>query len=417
MTLLIKSATLIDTGQPALHLKKRDILIEKGVIKNIGRGLEAGPKTRVVQAKNLYVSPGWFDTGVSFGEPGYEERETISNGLKVAAASGFSGIVLNTNTHPTPDSSGDIVFLKEAAKGHCTQLFPLGTVSVGASGEELSEMYDMHGVGAVGFSDYKTPLQNPNLLKLALLYTQNFDGLVHSFPMDAALAAHGQMHEGTVSVRLGLKGIPGLAEELRVSRDLFLLEYTGGRLHIPTISTAASVKLIAAAKKKGLNVSCSVALHHLWFTDAAVEGFDSHFKVMPPLRDLKDQKALQKALKEGIIDFVTTDHCPLDVEQKRREFDHAAFGATGLEEAFGVLNQLFGPQTSAEILSRGWQRFGQPQPTLKEGQRAVLTLFDPEAEYTLEENDLKSHSKNSMFLGVPLKGKAYGVVVGDQISF
>lgn len=278
-------------------------------------------------------------------------------------------------------------------------------------------MYDMHGVGAVGFSDYKTPLQNPNLLKLALLYTQNFDGLVHSFPMDAALAAHGQMHEGTVSVRLGLKGIPGLAEELRVSRDLFLLEYTGGRLHIPTISTAASVKLIAAAKKKGLNVSCSVALHHLWFTDAAVEEFDSHFKVMPPLRDLKDQKALQKALKEGIIDFVTTDHCPLDVEQKRREFDHAAFGATGLEEAFGVLNQLFGPQTSAEILSRGWQRFGQPQPTLKEGQRAVLTLFDPEAEYTLEENDLKSHSKNSMFLGVPLKGKAYGVVVGDQISF
>ncbi|MEJ2584990.1 MAG: dihydroorotase [Robiginitalea sp.] len=417
MTLLIKSATLIDKSQPALHRKKRDLLIDKGHIKNIGRGLSPDRKTRVIEAKNLHVAPGWFDTSVSFGEPGYEERETIAHGLEVAASSGFAGIVLNTNTNPTPDTSGDIVYLKEAAKQHCTELFPMGTVSVGTAGKDLSEMYDMHCAGAVGFSDYKTPLQSANLLKLALLYTDNFGGLVHSFPMDAELALHGQMHEGEVSVRLGLKGIPGLAEELRVARDLSLLEYTGGRLHIPTISTAASVKLIAAARKKGLDVTCSVALHHLWFSDTAVEQFDSHFKVMPPLRDQKDRKALLKALKDGVIDFVTTDHCPLDVEQKRREFDHAAFGATGLEEAFGILNQLYGPEDSAEILGRGWQRFGQPEPVLKEGQRAVLTLFDPDIDYTLEEKDLKSHSKNSMFLGVPLKGRAYGVVVGDQISF
>jgi len=417
MTLLIKSATLIDKSQPALHRKKKDILIEKGNIKAIGRGLSADRKTRVIEAENLHVSPGWFDTGVSFGEPGYEERETIANGLEVAAASGFTGIVLNTNTNPTPDSSGDIVFLKEAAKNHSTELFPMGTLSVRAAGEDLSEMYDMHSVGAVGFSDYKTPLQNPNLLKLALLYTQNFGGLVYSFPLDAELAHHGQMHEGEVSVRLGLNGIPGLAEELLVARDLSLLEYTGGRLHIPTISTAASLKLITAARKKGLDVSCSVAIHHLWFSDAAAEQFDSHFKVMPPLRDQKDRKVLQKGLKEGAIDFVTSDHCPLDVEQKRREFDHAAFGATGLEESFGILNQLYGPETSAEILSRGRQRFGQPEAVLKEGHRALLTLFDPDVEYLLQEKDLKSHSKNSMFLGVPLKGRAYGVVVGDQISF
>jgi dihydroorotase len=417
MTLLIKSATLIDKSQPALHLKKRDILIEKGKIKTIGRGLSPDPKTRVIEAKNLHVSPGWFDTGVSFGEPGYEERETIANGLEVAARGGFTGIVLNTNTNPTPDTSGDIVFLKEAAKNHRTELFPLGTVSVGAKGGDLSEMYDMHSVGAVGFSDYKTPVQNPNLLKLALLYAQNFGGLVHSFPLDAELALHGQVHEGEVSVRLGLKGIPVLAEELRVARDLSLLEYTGGRLHIPTISTAASLKLITAARKKGLDVSCSVAIHHLWFTDTSVEQFDSHFKVMPPLRDQKNRKALQKGLKDGVIDFVTTDHCPLDVELKRREFDQASFGATGLEEAFGILNQLYGPQTSAEILTRGRQRFGVPEVALMEGQRAVLTLFDPEEEYVLGEKDLKSHSKNSMFLGVPLKGRALGVVVGDQISF
>ena len=417
MTLLIKSATIIDKSQPALHLKKRDILIDKGEINSIGIGLSPGRKTRVIEAQNLHVAPGWFDTGVSFGEPGYEERETISNGLEVAAKSGFTGIVLNTNTNPTPDSSGDIVFLREAAKDHCTELFPLGTVSVGANGEDLSEMYDMHSVGAVGFSDYKTPLQNPNLLKLALLYAQNFGGLVHSFPMEAELAAHGQMNEGAMSVRLGLKGIPALAEELRVARDISLLEYTGGRLHIPTISTAASVKLIAAARKKGLDISCSVAIHHLWFTDATVEEFDSHFKVMPPLRDEKNRKALQKALREGVIDFVTTDHCPLDVEHKRREFDHAAFGAIGLEEAFGILNQIYGPEISAEILSRGRQRFGQPEAVLKEGHRAMLTLFDPDVEYVLDEKDLKSHSRNSMFLGVPLQGRAYGVVVGDKISF
>jgi dihydroorotase len=417
MTLLIKSATLIDKSQPALHLKKRDILVDNGEIKRIGRGLSADRNTRVFEAQNLHVSPGWFDTGVSFGEPGYEERETISNGLRVAANAGFSGIVLNTNTNPTPDSSGDIVFLKEAAKKHCTELFPLGTVSVGCRGEDLSEMYDMYRVGAVGFSDYKTPLQSPNLLKLALLYTQNFGGLVHSFPLESELAVHGQMNEGEVSVRLGLKGIPALAEELRVARDISLLEYTGGRLHIPTISAAESVKLIASARKKGLDISCSVAIHHLWFTDETIEEFDSHFKVMPPLRDEKNRKALQKALREGVIDFVTTDHCPLDVELKRREFDHAAFGATGLEEAFGVLNQIYGPEVSAEILTRGRQRFGQPEAVIKEGHRAVLTLFDPDAEYVLHEKDLKSHSANSMFLGVPLKGRAYGVVVGDQISF
>jgi dihydroorotase len=417
MTLLIKSATLIDKSQPALHLKKRDILVDNGEIKRIGRGLSADRNTRVFEAQNLHVSPGWFDTGVSFGEPGYEERETISNGLRVAANAGFSGIVLNTNTNPTPDSSGDIVFLKEAAKDHCTELFPLGTLSVGRKGEDLSEMFDMYRVGAVGFSDYKTPLQSPNLLKLALLYAQNFGGLVHSFPLEAELAVHGQMNEGEVSVRLGLKGIPTLAEELRVARDISLLEYTGGRLHIPTISTAASVKLIASARKKGLDISCSVAVHHLWFTDETIEEFNSHFKVMPPLRDEKNRKSLQKALREGVIDFVTTDHCPLDVELKRREFDHAAFGATGLEEAFGILNQIYGPEISAEILSRGRQRFGQPEAVIKEGHRAVLTLFDPDTEYVLHEKDLKSHSVNSMFLGVPLKGRAYGVVVGDQTSF
>lgn len=416
MTLLIKTATIIDKGQPSLHLKKRDILIQNGKIKAIGSNLKPEGRPQTVTGKNLHVSSGWFDSSVSFGEPGYEERETISNGLEVAANSGFTGIVLNTNTNPTPDSSADIIYLKDASRGQCTELFPMGTVSLKTQGKELSELYDMHNAGAVAYSDYKAPIENPNLLKLALEYSQGFGGLVYSFPQEAQLAARGQMHEGTVSVRLGLKGIPVLAEELRVARDLALLEYTGGKLHIPTISTEASVKLISAAKKKGLDVSCSVAIHHLWFTDAVLEEFETNYKVSPPLRTTKESKFLQKALKSGLIDFVTTDHCPMDIEHKRREFDQAAFGATGLEEAFGVLNELFGPEVSAEILSRGRTRFGLDPVRIEIGQRAVLTLFDPEAEYTPEEGDLQSTSKNSMFLGVPLKGKALGVVVGDQSS-
>ncbi|MCO5723621.1 dihydroorotase [Robiginitalea marina] len=416
MNLLIKSATLIDPTQPALHLKKRDLLIEKGQIRAIGTGLREGGNTRVIRLENLFVSPGWFDSGVSFGEPGFEERETIANGLKVAAASGFAGVVLNTNTNPTPDTSGDIVFLKDAARGQVSELFPMGTLSVKSRGEDLSEMHDMHQAGAVGFSDYKTPLENPNLLKLALLYVQHFGGLAHSFPMDAQVSAKGQVHEGNVSVTLGLKGIPALAEELRIARDLALLEYTGGRLHIPTISSAHSVALIASAKKKGLDVSCSVAIHNLWFTEESLEGFDSRFKVLPPLRSQRDVKALRKALKEGVIDFVTTDHCPMDIEEKRKEFDLASFGTVGLEGAFGVLNQIFGTEASVEILTRGRERFGLRRPVLKEGEKAVLTLFNPEQQSVLEADTLLSSSKNAIFLGVPLVGKAYGVIVGERNS-
>jgi dihydroorotase len=353
---------------------------------------------------------------VSFGEPGYEERETISGGLRVAAASGFTGIVLNTGTRPVPDTSGDIVFLKETARNAVAELYPMGTLSLGAKGEDLAELYDMHGAGAVGFSDYKHPLENPNLLKLALLYVQHFNGLVHSFPLDAQLGSKGQIHEGETAVRLGLRGIPALAEELRVARDLALLEYTGGKLHIPTVSTRQSVTQIAEAKKRGLDVTCSVAVHNLFFTERELETFDSVFKVLPPLRSETDCKALRKALKEKVIDFVSSDHSPMDIEEKRLEFDRAAFGSLGLESAFGALNKLFGTETTVEMLTRGRKRFGVPEVTFQEGERAVLSLFNPALEHTPEEKDLLSASKNSMYLGKSLLGKAYGVIVGTKTN-
>ena len=415
MNVLLKSATIVDNSNKKLHLKKRDILIKDGIIEKIAAKIESAGKIRTLELENLHISPGWFDSSVSFGEPGYEERETISNGLDVAAASGFTDILLNSNTHPVPDSSGNIVFLIDRNNGKATSLHPLGTVTMNAEGKDLAELFDMRNAGAAGFYDYKSPIENSNLLKIALQYTQNFNGMVLSFPMDLQIAGKGVVNEGRTSTALGLKGIPALAEELQIARDLFILEYTGGSLHIPTISTAKSVRLIAEAKRKGLDVSCSVALHNIWFTDELLENFDSNTKVLPPLRNSKDIQAIRKALKDGIVDMVTSDHTPIDIEEKRVEFDNAAYGTIGLETSFGILHQIYDTATAVEILLRGRHRFDISEPVIEVGQQASLTLFDPDVEMEFTKSDIKSTSKNSMFLGQTLKGKVYGIYANKQL--
>ena len=415
MNILLRSAKIISALNKDLHLKKRDILIKNGIIEKIAAKINTPKATKVVDLKNLHVSPGWFDSSVSFGEPGYEERETISNGLTTAAKSGFTDVVLNPNTHPAPDSSSDIVFLKNASRGYATNLYPLGTLTANAKGVDLAELYDMGNAGAVGYYDFKSPISNSNLLKIALQYVQNFDGLVYSQPMDIKIAGKGIVNEGAVSTKLGLKGIPALAEELQIVRDLFILEYTGGKLHIPTISTSNSVKLIADAKKKGLDVSCSVAIHNLYFTDEVLEEFDTTYKVMPPLRTKKDTKALIKGLNDGIIDFVTTDHIPLNIELKRVEFDNATYGSIGLESAFGLLNQIFDIEKTITFLTKGKERYNLESNKLVEGNKACLTLFNPDGEYIFEKENILSTSKNSMAMGETLKGKVYGIVNNNQL--
>jgi dihydroorotase len=375
--------------------------------------VEAPANVKTVEKANLHVSLGWFDSSVCFGEPGYEERETIANGLLTAGKSGFTDVVLNPNTYPVPDTSSDVVFLKERGLGKSTKLHPMGTLTKNADGIDLAELYDMKNAGAVAFYDFKRQISNPNLLKIALLYAQNFDGLVYSFPQNGNIKGKGVAHEGEVSTKLGLKGIPALAEELQIARDLFILEYAGGKLHIPTISTAGSVKLIAEAKKKGLDVSCSVAIHNLFYSDETLVGFDTNFKVSPPLRTKSDSKALIKGLKNGAIDFVTSDHVPMDVEHKRVEFDNAKNGSLGLESAFGALNTLFDLDETVKLLTNGRYRYQIESPKLEEGAKACLTLFNPEGEYVFEAKDILSTSKNSMFVGSSLKGKVYGIIHND----
>ncbi|WP_405415534.1 dihydroorotase [Maribacter sp. Asnod1-A12] len=415
MNILLKSVTIVNGSTKSLHLKKRDILIKNGVIDAIETTIEPTGKTKVIAIKDLHVSIGWFDSGVSFGEPGYEERETIENGLLTAAKSGFTDVILNTSSNPTPDSASDIVYLKNAAKDQLTRVHPLGNLTVKGEGEVLAELYDMKNAGALGFYDYKHPMANANLLKIALQYAQNFDGMVFSFPLDKSISGKGIVNEGVTSTKLGLKGIPALAEELQIARDLFVLEYTGGKLFIPTISTANSVKLIADAKKKGLQVFCSVAAHNLVITDSALENFDTQFKVMPPLRTAADIKALQKGVKNGTIDFVTSDHTPLNIELKHVEFDNADFGTIGLESIFGMLNELFNMEETITLLTKGRSVFGMTEPQLKVGQEANLSLFTTDDTYEFSQDQIFSSSKNSIAIGKQMKGKVVGAVANNKL--
>ena len=414
MKLLLKSATIVDASSKH-HLDKRDVLIENGIISKIAVTIPSSEKIKEISLKNLHISQGWFDSSVSFGEPGFEERETIENGLKTAAHSGYTRVAVNANSFPVTDSKGHIKFMKSKAEGNAVNLYPIGALTVGSKGTELAELYDMQNEGAISFYDYKNPIANANLLKIALQYTQSFNGLVQSFPFEKSVASNGMMNEEVNSTRLGLKGIPALSEELQIIRDLYILEYTGGKLHIPTISTKKSVELIKDAKKKGLNVTCSVAIFNLALTDDVLEGFDTIYKLLPPLRTKEDTKALLKGLKEGIIDGVTSDHNPIDVEHKKTEFDHAFFGSIGLEGCFGALNLLMGVEESIKALTGLKKAFNISSDEIAEGNKAELTLFNPDETWEFSEKDILSTSKNAALLGTKLKGKPYGIVANNQL--
>ena len=415
MKILLKSATIVDASSKH-HLKKRDVLIENGEISKIAATIPSSEKIKEVSLKNLHISQGWFDSSVSCGEPGFEERETIENGLKTAALSGFTSVAVNANSFPVTDSKGHIKFLISKAEGNAVNLYPIGALTVGSKGIDLAELYDMQNEGAVSFYDYKNPIANANLLKIALQYTQNFDGLVQSFPFEKSVALNGVANEEVNSTRLGLKGIPALSEELQIIRDLYILEYTGGRLHIPTISTKKSVELIKDAKKKGLNVTCSVAIFNLVLTDDTLEDFDTKYKLLPPLRTKEDIKALLKGLKDGIIDGVTSDHNPIDVEHKKTEFEHALFGSIGLEGCFGALNMVIGIEESIKAFTGLKKAFNIPSEKIEEGNLAEFTLFNPDETWVFSEKDIVSTSKNSALLGTKLKGKTYGIIANNQLK-
>lgn len=415
MTTLIKSATIIDASSP-YHKQQKDILIIDGSIKKIADAIPSKKEYNTVSYPDLHVSCGWFDTSVSFGEPGYEERETIQNGLKTAAKSGFTAVAVRSNSNPVIDTKSAVEFLINKSVTSNVRIYPIASLSKESKGKEMAELYDMQQSGAVAFGDYKAPISNDNLLKVALLYAQNFDGLILSFPKNNLISGDGIVNEGVNSTTLGLKGSPALSEHLQINRDLYLLEYTGGKLHIPTISTAKSVQLIRNAKKKGLAVTCSVTPHHLVLTDDELHGFDSNKKVNPPLRTKADTRALIKGVKDGTIDMITSDHNPIDIENKKLEFSLSLDGTIGLESLFGIVNNVLDIDTIIRALTQNpRQIFGITPTQITEGSTADLTLFTTVGSSIFSEAGILSTSKNSAFLGKELKGKVYGIYANGQL--
>lgn len=415
MNVLIKSAIIIDK-KSEFNSTTQDILVENGIIRKIGNSLKNPGNFQEINLNNLHASPGWFDSSVCFGEPGYEDRETIKNGLDVAAFSGFSAVALNANTDPIIDKRSGVIFVKEKSKTTATKLLPIGALTIQSEGQYLAEVYDMYRAGSTAFGDYKKPISNPNTLKIGLLYVSNFNGLVQSFPQNLELSQNSVMNENITSTTLGLKGSPELAESIQVARDLEILEYTNGKLHIPTISSAKSVDLIRSAKAKGLDVSCSVAIHNLILRDSDIKNYNTHFKVNPPLRTQHSIDALLEGIKDGTIDMVTSDHNPITVENKKVEFDFADFGTIGLESAFGALNSIFSTQLTVELLTKGKTRFGIPDSSINIGNPCDITLFNPKVKHTFRNEHILSKSKNSIFIGQKLHGRVYGVLANNVMK-
>jgi len=414
MNVILRKAKIID-AKSAFHNQIMDVEIADGIFKNIGTNLENKDSFKEIELANLHISAGWFDSSVCFGEPGFEDRETIANGLNVAAKSGFTGVALQPNSTPIIDNQSQINFVKSKANGFATELFPIGALTKNSEGKDLAELFDMKNAGAIAFGDYTKNIDNANLLKIALQYVHDFDGLVIAFSQEPNIKGSGVVNEGIVSTRLGLKGIPDLAEELQIVKNLFILEYTGGKLHIPTISTAKSAQLIREAKAKGLNITCSVSVHHLVLTDEKLETFDTRFKVAPPLRTDENRKAVLEAIKDGTIDVITSDHNPMDIEHKKMEFDLAKNGTIGLESAFTSLMTVLPVEIIIEKLVAGRQLFLNVEHTIELSKPANITLFSTEGRSLFTKENILSKSKNSAFLESELKGKVYGIYNNKQL--
>jgi dihydroorotase len=408
MKLIIREAKIIDSQSP-FHNQIVDLKIDGDLITEIGNSISKKEDFEELKLENLHVSQGWFDSSVSFGEPGFEDRETIQNGLNVAAKSGFTAVALQPNSFPIIDNQSQINFVKSKANGFATQLFPIGALTKNSEGKDLAELFDMKNAGAIAFGDYGKSIENANLFKVTLQYVQDFDGLVIAFSQDENLKGKGIANEGENAMKLGLKGIPNLAEELHIARNLFLLEYTGGKLHIPTISTSKSVELIKVAKQKGLDVTCSVAVHHLVLTDEKLQNFDTRFKIAPPLRTEKDCLALIAGVFDGTIDIITSDHNPIDIEHKKMEFDMAKNGTIGLESAFGALLNVLPLEIIIEKLTLGKSRFLIDNQIINRNKIANLTLFNPNVNWIFTKESISSKSKNSAFLKMEMKGIVYGI--------
>lgn len=415
MEFLIRAALILDSNSP-YHLKKKDILIKDGVIKKIDDNIKF--KGQIIDHSGLRVTNGLIDLRSNFNDPGFEHKEDLDSGSNAAAAGGFTDVVLMPNNEPTTASKNAISYYQKWNRFSAVKLHPTAAVSINCEGKELTEMIDLHTAGAIAFTDGANPIWHTNILLKSLLYVQKFDGLIINRPEDQMLTAFGNMNEGIVSTSLGMKGMPFIAEEVMIKRDLQLLEYTGGRIHFSMISSAGSVGLIKEAKKKGLKVTADVGVHYLLFDESYLTTFDTNYKVNPPFRTEKDKKALIKAVKDGVIDVIVSDHQPHDEECKKLEFDLADFGITGLQSYYSLLLKVFGAETDS-IIEKTQQNaksiIGLNQQSIDVGADACITLFSPNIEWVFDARSNKSKSENSPFNGTELKGGVIGIFNDNKL--
>jgi len=410
MNILIKGAEICDP-ESEHDGKKRNILIEKGVIRKISEINHKADK--VIESERLMVSPGWLDMRVSGNDPGFEHKEDIQSVARAASAGGFTEILCMPNTKPVVQTKDVVAYILQKSKSTIVDIHPVAAVSVDNKGEEMTEMIDLHHAGARAFSDGSKTIWHSDLFLKTLQYLQTFDGLLINRPYDRQLVIGGQMNEGKTSTLLGLKGIPKVAEEVVVERDLRILEYTGGKLHISLVSSPVTLELIREAKRKGLNVTCDVSAHHLGLDDSSLMTFDTNLKVYPPLRGKEDLGAFWKALADDTIDAIVSDHNPQDEESKNLEFDLAEFGMIGLETAFALVNtsnkKLKVEKIIEKFTSGPRSVLNFESPVIAEGTIANITVFDPEKEWTFTEKHIHSKSKNTPFIGRKFKGQVIAV--------
>ncbi len=420
MNILIKAAQIIDSSSPH-NGKVMDVLIENGIITSIKTKIITDKNAKVIEADNLHISAGWVDMQVNFCDPGFEHKEDLESGIRSAATGGFTGVAVVSSTNPPIHSKSEVQYIKNKTANAIVDVYPIGSLSHKREGQDISEMYDMQQAGAVAFSDDKKAVDNAGVLMRALLYAQNFGGLIITHCDETSISQDGKMNEGTTSTQLGLKGVPAVAEELMVNRNIFLSEYTNAPIHIANISTHKSVELIKQAKAKGLRVTASVNAYSIALDDTSLMGFDSNYKLNPPLRTKPDLEALRRGIADGIIDAITSDHRPQDVESKELEFDHASNGMIGLETLFGLINTNKGKiklEHIIETLTINPRTILKLQPAkIAEGEYANITLFDPEAEWMFEKKHIHSKSVNTPFIGTKFKGKVIGIINKKQSHF
>ena len=417
MNLLITGVTIADPNSK-FNQQKCDVRVEQGKITDIGSNLGVLKGETPFDGAGMILSPGFFDLNCSIGDPGFETKEDIYTATATAAAGGFTGLAVLPHTKPVVHSKGEVAYIVNKAKGNLVDVLPVGAISQNLEGKELAELYDMQQAGAVAFSDGTKPITDDGFMSRALQYAKGLKGLLMVYPENKSIAGKSQINESKNSVLLGMKGLPGLAEEMQISRDLFLATYHDAPLHISNISTAGAVALMKKAKKDGLKVTCDVAAHHLVFTEELLHDFDSNYKVKPPLRGKADVKALLSALKEGIIDAVSSQHRPHEIEHKDVEFEIAAYGIIALQTVLPLLIKagLDAGQIAEKLAINPRTVLGILAPVIEKGAEANFTVYNPTEEWVYNAESNRSKSANSPLLNKKLTGKVKLVYNNKQLQ-